>query len=72
MTERRGKQKNVFTQKTSSDQTHAMIGKSAQPEKMINRARTKNPTQLDPATNWQVGRAVQCMQCREAGGARTY
>ena len=32
MKERRGKQKNVFTW---SDQTHAMVGKSAQPEKII-------------------------------------
>ena len=31
----------MCSQKTWSDQTHAMDGKSAQPEKMIIRARTK-------------------------------
>ena len=43
--------KRICSQKAWSEQTHAMVGKSAQPEKMINRDRTKNPTQLDPATN---------------------
>ena len=46
-----GENKRMCSQKTWSDQTHAMVGKSAQSEKMINRARTKNPTQVDPATN---------------------
>ena len=46
-----GETKRTCSQKTWSDQTHAMLGKSAQPEKMIIRARTKNRTQLDSATN---------------------
>ena len=50
----------MCSQKTWSDQAHVMVGKCAQPEKKINRARTRNPTQLD---SHQL--AVQCSE--EAG-----
>ena len=49
------------SQKTWSDQTHAMAGKSAQPEEMINRCQNKEPHLTYPVrTSHQL--AVQLVQ----------
>ena len=54
-----GENKRIYSQKTWLDQTHAMVGKSTQPEKMINRARTKNRVRV-------------VVQCRERVPRRRY
>ena len=44
----------MCSQRHGQMQWSTSLLKSAQTEKITNKVRTKNPTQLDPATNWQV------------------